>query len=569
MDFSRNILFKCFLVCAVLFSLQVIPRWWGDSIVMDEEWDVTASYYYWKRGDVVAACGTTAPGALCALPLLFMDLKHEPIESPDWRLRSLKLIFMDNPHLLSAVTISSRSIDWLLGLLIGFFLYWTVRQSPLPRGAAVLFLWAFEPTLLAFSGTAKTDLSVAFWFFISVLYFNRIQSRGKMVSFTTAGLLAGLTAATRYNGLLILPTLLVMDVLYTFNPGGGARALVRRVPVWLALLGGFSAIISLLYLPGYFQTDKQYWPLALYLGDLIAYIEQRPGVTSQTICFAGRFWEHGTYLSFPYHFFFKNTLPFLALLGTGIGLGLLKKGFLPRWVWVPPVIYVGVFYLGDKSMTIRHALPAYPFLILIAARAFQWFWQKGRDSSWAWARALHALPILLLIWHAGGVLYNFPHHIAYANEFVGTQNKPARLYSFNWNLGQDMKRLAETAKARGWKRVKLLTGQRTDPYFYGMPWQSWTEQDFVQPQPGTVYVVDPSFLNDRSEYNIRVVHNNSWLIHTSFTGTLGGTLDFYEIPGALDDAPKDKSPEVNSFPYYAGGIPPYRRTTGPETWIAP
>jgi hypothetical protein len=244
----------------------------------------------------------------------------------------------------------------------------------------------------------------------------------------------------------------------------------------------------------------------------------------------------------------------------------MKNEFLPRWMWVPPLVYLGLFYMGDKSMSIRHALPATPFLILIAAKAFQWLWQKSRDFPWPWARLL---PILLLLWHAGSVLAQFPRHIAYANELMRPADKPDQLYTFNWNLGQDMKRLTEAAKARGWKTVKLLSAQRTDPYFYGLDWRPFTERDLVEPESGTVYVVEASITADRKYYKRLFAQKNSWLLKTPATGNLGGALAYYEIQEAGGLPRKDDSPAINSFPYYLDGIPPYRRGTPSDTWIAP
>ncbi len=126
----QKCLLYLFMVCAVVFSVQVIPRWWGDSIIMDEEWNLTASYYYWTKGDVISSFGTTAPGALCGLPLLFIHLKTVPDAPLDWCTRSLGLIFMDNPGRLEAITVLSRGVDWLIGLAIGFMIYWSVRAGP-------------------------------------------------------------------------------------------------------------------------------------------------------------------------------------------------------------------------------------------------------------------------------------------------------------------------------------------------------------------------------------------------------------------------------------------------------
>ena len=565
-SFPRKFFLPFFLVCAVVFSAQVIPRWWGDSIIMDEEWNLTAAYYYLTKGDVTSSFGTTAPGALCAIPLLFMDLKIAPNLPIDWRTRSLSLIFMDNPGRLEAITVLSRSVDWLIGLVIGFLLYRLVRTGPLALSALVL--WAFEPTLLAFSGTAKTDISVALWFLLCVLAFSSAQTSGKGPGYALAGALAGLTAATRYNGLLVLPVLFVMEALYLLSPGQGLKAAFpRRVLLWLCALGGFLLIITLVYFPGTVVWPTHPSPWNIYYFNMNAYLNQRPEIADQSIFFASYYWHGGSYLNFPYHFFFKNTLPLLILLVLAGLLFLLKKIHLPRWVWVPPTVYLGLFWLFDKSMNIRHALPAYPFLLLAAAYAFQWVWEWGTHPARRWL--LRVVAVAMLAWHGVSVIRAFPHHIAYANELLNSNKKYRLMYSYNWNLGQDMKRLAEMASEKGWKRVKLITDQRTDPYFYGLSWLPWTEKDVLEPQPGTVYVADPSAFFDHLFYAQQFLRANSWLSRTGMNQDIGGTLYYYESPGTWDPSSKDDSPVINSFLYYRNGVPPYQNHSSPEQWCAP
>ncbi len=563
---TPNPLLKWFLLFSVAFSLQIIPRWWSDSVVMDEEWNLTASYYYLKKGDVMTSCGTTLPGALCAAPLLFMDLKMDPRTGIDWRNRSLSLLFMNNPGKLENITTWSRFVSLLLGLGIGYFLYRAVRDGPMSLGLSALALWAFEPTLLAFSGTAKTDISVVFWFFLCLLYYKQVQTHERYFHFALLGFLAGLTSATRYNGLFILPVLFTLEIFSLLDQGLSFKNFTKRIILWAFTVTGFAACILIAYFPGIFFSVKHHWPTSIFFLNMAAYVTQRKAIADQLVFFANHYWQNGSYLCFPYHFFYKNTLPFIFLLAAGGMLAFARKGILPRWIWVPPLVYLGLFWLMDKSMDIRHALPAYPFLILIAAQAFHWLWCKCQASVWCFIRFL---PLILLLWHGISVLHAFPHHIAYANDLMKNTKKPGCLYSFNWNLGQDMKRLAETAKERGWRRVKLITEQRTDPYFYGLSWEPWTEQDFIKPELGTVYVVDPSIFFDHQYYGNLYTNPNGWLRYAHSSGNIGGTLYYYEIPGTWDPAQKVDSPMVNSFIYYADGIPPYKRTTPPDTWTAP
>ncbi len=571
----RKLLFPFFLVCAAIFSVQVIPRWFGDSIVMDEEWEITCAYYYWTQGDCITKSGTTAPGALCALPLLALNLKADPVFGHDWRTRSLGLIYMDNPGRLLDITVLSRAVNWLIALGIGFLLYRFQMDNALPLAFSSLALWAFEPTLLFFSGTAKTDLSIAFWLFLSVWAFQHAQTQGKSLPYALAGILAGLTAATRYNGFLVLPVLFVMEILRLFSQPNRLKALKGLAPLWLCVVGGFLMSVSLCYLPGTaIWTNAHPNPLALFYYNLTVYLANRGTFADQGITFAGHYWPAGSYLNFPYHFFFKNTLPFDLLLFLTGPLFLLRKIKIPTWVWVPPTVYLGLFWLGDKGMTIHHALPVYPFLILLCAYAFNWLWEwgggyrrathgKGTRQWWIRGTALG-----LLAWHGVSVLIAFPHHIAYANELLNAQDKHQLLYTFNWNLGQDMKRLAQTAHARGWKRVKLLTEQRTDPYFYGLPWLPWTKKDLAEPQPGTVYVVDPSILYDIPFYGHLLLDPGTWVNRMGLHENIGGTLYYYESPGTWDPTMRDDSPVIDSFIYYRRGVPPYQSEEPRDFWIA-
>jgi hypothetical protein len=172
----------------------------------------------------------------------------------------------------------------------------------------------------------------------------------------------------------------------------------------------------------------------------------------------------------------------------------------------------------------------------------------------------------LLIGQGASLAAAFPYHIAYANEFMDAHSKYSLMYSYNWDLGQDMKRLAELAREKGWQRVKLLSGQRTDPYFYGLSWQPWTLKDFRQPQPGTVYVMDASILTDRT-YAKLCFEQDSWLYREGMDKTVGGTLVYYETPGTWGLSSRDDSPIVNSFPYYKNGIQPYLSHEPPDSWI--
>ena len=545
-----------FILCALLFSLQIIPRWWSDSIILDEEWELTASYYYWKTGDVWTPSGTTAPGALSALPLLFMDLKLDPTAFPNYENRSFDFLYRDNFKYLAAITVWGRVADWLMGLLIGFMLYRLTRKSPPPERVAAMVLWAFQPLLLAYAGTAKLDIPVTFWFILCLSLHSEAQHRKKIFLFAAAGFLAGLAASSRYNGIFILPMMLAVEILDGAAAGWDLRKWATRLKNWLAGLAGFAAALSLCYLPGTLLVPGHPLPFRFFVGFFQNYGKMLPQITHENSFFAGRIWHGGSYLLFPEQFFLKNPVSFLIFLFLGIFLIAAKKIKIPRWIWVSPAVYVGLYWTFNKGMFVRHVLPVYPCLILIAAAAFLWLWRACRPSP---SLLIRNLPLLLLLWCPLSVLANYPHYLAYANDFVTSRQKPDQLFLFNWSLGQDVKRLAETARERGWKKVKFISTGRTDPYFYGMDWEPWSLRDLAAPQPGTVYVVDPCLLQQDEAYHALFHRKGSWLDRLEPTGDVGGTFYYYEIPGKFSP---DPSALINSFPYYLNGVQPYHRHPG-------
>src|SRR5208282_4851581 len=114
-------------------------------------------YYYLTQGDVVTPhLHPPLSSALTALPLLALNLKTFPTAG-DVIDRSHRFIFEWNRAQLSAITIWSRSVSWLFGLLIGLLLFWVTRFD-LKLCVATLFFWSLNPTFLALSGVAKIGI---------------------------------------------------------------------------------------------------------------------------------------------------------------------------------------------------------------------------------------------------------------------------------------------------------------------------------------------------------------------------------------------------------------------------
>ena len=537
-----------FLLFAFLFALQIIPRFWGDSLTNDEPMEITNGFYYLTQGDVLShAKHPPFSKALQALPLLAFHLK-EPQGSADAMNRAYTFFFRDNLGQLRAMTIGGRLSSLILGLGIGFLLFKITRKSPLPVLLFALSLWAFDPTISAFSGLALADIPVAFFFLASILAFKRSQEDGSWKPAFFAGILSGMAVTCKFSGLVLIPLFLILEIFsptrrqeshrfkhnqkpkhvlrisgFPFFPLAswrlGGENFKKR---WLWGTAGFGLWIFLLYLPGTLCLPGHLSPFHYFWDGF----REMAGYKGHPVYFMGQVGRENHWAYFPVAFLIKNPLPFLALLGAGLGLMAFRRSQFPLWQWMPGVLFFAAI-MPTQDLGIRYLLPAYPFFILVASQAAGWLWEKsGKKRVWKIALAGLAL------FQVASVGLNFPHPISYFNELVSPEGKFFWLGDSNLDISQDLGRLTATAKQKGWEKVKLAYLGGVDPSAYGLPWEPWREGDLKAPQPGTIYAVNASFFQlAPALYPETMPIATGWLSQASPSGKINDTWYYFEIPG--------------------------------------
>jgi hypothetical protein len=106
-------------------------------------------------------------------------------------------------------------------------------------------------------------------------------------------------------------------------------------------------------------------------------------------------------------------------------------------------------------------LPAFPFLMLLAARGAEALLRHG-------PRGAVALGVLLA-WQVVAFSLAAPHHLAYFNELAGGPDHARRLLlDSNLDWGQDLGRLKSYLDARGEKQTCLGYFGHVDPRVYGI-----------------------------------------------------------------------------------------------------
>jgi 4-amino-4-deoxy-L-arabinose transferase-like glycosyltransferase len=364
------------------------------------------------------------------------------------------------------------------GLLFLVFAAAWRRYGP---GAALLAvsLLAFDPNLLAHAGVVHTDMGATLVFPAMVLAWNALEKRPGVSRLCLAAVVLGLSLATKFSAVYLLPILAVQTLLRSRRAERPGRAAAAGLARLAAAAGGALLVVTAIYAPvtaGMDLDDQKTVirekvgllgnapvlaeriaslanlsrPLAHYAGGLASVMRQN-SVGGGITYLNGRISTRG----FPEYFFVayaaKSTLAFLAAT-LAIAAALIRRsGSLAEEIRLF-LVPVAVLFLASVGTTynigIRHLLPIYPFLALFAAALFASAWEKRRRSSGA--RAAVAAWILLPLVSAVELARIHPHELSYFNPLVGGPEAGARILSdSNIDWGLDLKRLAAELKRRG------------------------------------------------------------------------------------------------------------------------
>ncbi len=246
--------------------------------------------------------------------------------------------------------------------------------------------------------------------------------------------------------------------------------------------------------------------------------------------------------AFPLVGVLKTTLVTTVLWGLAIFWGKTRR--IPR---DPERVLPGILLLlalfFTRTTTFRYALPALALLLPSAARALATLVARQRHP---WVG--HGVALCFLLAHAASSLAHLDRPISYLNELIPKSKRLLLLGNYNYDVGQDFKRLAQAARARGWTSLKLADTTMIEPCYYGVPWKSWSQKDLEGPQPGQRYVMGASFLQcPETAYPETAPLSRGWPSRVPPTGRIGETLLYWEVGGKQT---LDSSPPLHSRPYF-------------------
>lgn len=322
-------------------------------------------------------------------------------------------------------------------------LSWSWRLAGTPGLWAAAVLFAFCPPLISNFSLVTTDSASAVFFFLTFLALSRER-------WLWAGLAMGLAMASKFN-MIVLPPLAFVMLMVSRNIAlkAGKKAPWRPQDLLLAS----SAALAVLGAVYRFESLPLYWK-----GLAATFTRLDQGRPSFLL---GAHPTNGSLLYFPLAAAVKTPIPLL------LAAGLFKLRWLRRpsmdafWLLGPPAAYFIAACFAKTQIGLRHILPVYPFMIVMAACAAAWVWERP-----GWGRAACLAGAL---WTAASAARAHPHYLAYFNEAVGG---PAQGYRYlvdsNLDWGQDLKLLGRRLHELGDPPVILCYFGVADPSYYGI-----------------------------------------------------------------------------------------------------
>jgi hypothetical protein len=175
----------------------------------------------------------------------------------------------------------------------------------------------------------------------------------------------------------------------------------------------------------------------------------------------------GWWYFFPLALSVKTPIPFLILAFVGYGILVGQWHQQKRWkslaLAVCPPILLLVCMVTNINIGLRHILPIYPFLAIVAAVGSMRLWYTGNNRS-----VFRTVVAALIIWQLTTSFLAHPDYLPYFNELAGRHPEKILIDSdLDW--GQDLERLSRTLDILGVREVTLSYFGTADVYQHNMP----------------------------------------------------------------------------------------------------
>ncbi len=505
-----------FALSLILYPLLLLHYTRANSATFDEGMHIAAGHRYWECGDY--AINPEHPPLLKLVAA--MALRRWQFDGYS---SACGTAVTNNMQLIGAgyrlmngagadqILAKARAAAMLFPILLLVTMFFAARAwfGPLAAGCTVI-LTVFEPNLTAHGPLVTTDIAVAATTFAAVFSADRYLRRPCTWRLLLLGFTLGLALASKHTAVLV-PIILLVQFLayYRLTHADSPRFSLLRL-----FLGWFAAcLIALFVLWGTYQFRYSALPGGVQAFEIPATLEnhgESPTMLGRAILGITRFHllpesyvagllyviqnstrpsfifgkrhDTGVWYYFPVTILVKTPLTILVLV-------ILAVVSPAQWrkhkreivvLAIPIVLFLSSAMSSKINLGVRHILPVYPFLILLAASAIAYYAGRSRIAA--------ALCVALLVFQAVSDARSYPNEMAYANEAWGG---PQHLYKYlgdsSVDWGQALYRVKDYIARRGISDCWIAWFGARKPTVDGLPCRLLAAPSYVE-------AVDPELL---------------------------------------------------------------------------
>lgn len=498
--------------------------------------------------------------SLSALPLLTLPTLHIPFDDPSWvdlapagaywYFFADKLLWQANQDVTRMIFLARLPIIFLtIGLaLLGYrFARALWGRTAVPFA---LFLFLFEPNLLAHGRLTTTDLGGTFFnllaFYLVWQLWQTPQWHWPRWAWTAVGL--GLSFSSKLSTLSFVPILGLLAILPLYPTSPPA-------PYWQAVARRLAQLISagclaLLVTWACFGFE---WGVFRFASDRLAFLNSYSGPMptfwagidqilnvsrdGRSTFLLGQFSNNGFWHYFPVAFLVKTPLAILLSFPIALLAGWRRPAGRTAvlFLCLPACLYFGISIWSGVNIGYRHLLPMLPFLLLLIVGLVG----HGRG------RFLLAVFTAVLLLET---LTAHPHYLSFFNQAAGgPANGHTLLIDSNIDWGQDLRRLKTWMDAQGVDTINLGWFGTARPDYYGIHYQplpglggvgqpaffdAWWQQpppfNPTQPEPGLYAISATSLQEFPLQDDEKLVY--AWFRQRPPDARIGYSIFIYEVP---------------------------------------
>jgi hypothetical protein len=491
----------------VLYALLSVHLFRHQGLAIDESGHLMEGYLSLAHETHLQSDHPDLLNRFFALPILGARFDPEDAPRDAWQ-----HLFYFEQNQLESLLWGPRMLVTLVAAGMGLLVCaWAYEEAGAYAGLVGLGLFLLEPNILCNCGVVTQDLGITALFFATIYMLHRVTKRLAAANALGLGLLLGLSLAAKFSGAILWPIVLMVLTVRVFDgPWAYARgclvsrsarakgalvlAAVALVTSWLVVWAdyGFRYDSPQTKWGGGHRAEyqdplvRQRLPVS---SSVIGWIDRAhllPNVFTQNLLrqemnvssnqFAsyllGRSRFGGWPWYFPVVFAVKTPVSLLFLFGAGLALG----GWKGRWtcLLLPPACYFGACMRSHLDLGVRHLLPIFPFVIVVAAVGAgellrrHWPWPGRRIVG----RQVNCAPLLVvgaLVCATVEFSMSYPNCRGFFNAIAGGPGHGDRiLLDNNIDWGEDLPSLKDWMVAHDVSHINLGYWGVDDPHHYGI-----------------------------------------------------------------------------------------------------